>query len=98
VHDFIAVMHTQVFDARPEVQSVVVDDGAACLEAVFVGSQIGEFAGMPPTGAQVRVPYSIVYEINDQLITEMRAYMPLLALVGQVQAAADSARPTPVSV
>jgi hypothetical protein len=37
----------------------------------------GEFAGIAPTGASLRVPYSVFYDVTDAGITALRAYMPL---------------------
>lgn len=86
VRDFIDALHTQIFDARPEVRSILAADGAACLEADFVGTHTAEFAGIPATGAKVRVPYCVVYDIQGDHITALRGYIPLGVLVGQLQA------------
>ena len=81
----------ELFDAAPEFGNVTVADGVAALEAVFVGTHIAEFAGVPATGAQVRLPYSVSYDVSDGTITALRAYFPITALIGQLstQAAAD---------
>ena len=87
VRDFIIALHTQWFAASPEVKSVTVADGLAGLEAVFAATHTGEFAGIPPTGAQVRLPYAVVYDLADGKITALRAYFPILALMQQLQSA-----------
>ncbi len=87
VRDHILLLHTQLFDAGPEIRSLTVADGRAVLEADFVGVHTGEFAGIAPTGARVRVPYCVVYDLTDQGITALRAYLPLQRLVGQLQPA-----------
>lgn len=87
VRDFIAALHTQLFDARLEVRSVIVGDGSAALEAEFVGVHTGEFAGVPATGADVRAPYSVFYDVTDRGITALRAYMPLRQMIADLQAA-----------
>jgi len=43
VRDFLTWMHTQAFDARPKVKTLVVGDGQATLEADLVGTHTGEF-------------------------------------------------------
>ncbi len=43
---------------QPEFGTVIVGDGAATLEAVFVGTHIADFAGVPATGVSVRCPTS----------------------------------------
>jgi ketosteroid isomerase-like protein len=62
VRDFIAWMHTQAFDARPKVKTLVVDDGQPALEADLVG-----------TGKSVPVPYCVVYDLRDGKLAALRA-------------------------
>ena len=89
VRDFIVALHTEFFDARPEVRNVAIADGMAALEADFVGVHTGEFAGIAPTGATVRSPYCVFYDVGDGGITALRAYMP----VAQIVAALEAAKP-----
>jgi len=91
VRDFIRALHTQVFHATPEVRGVVVADGVAGLEAVFTGEHAEEFAGIPPTGTTVRLPYAMFYEIDGERITALRAYVSIAALSQQLQAAGAAA-------
>ncbi|HSE70324.1 MAG TPA: ester cyclase [Nocardioidaceae bacterium] len=85
VRDFIIALHSEMFDARPEVKNVIVGDGVVSLEAVFVGKHIADFAGVPATNAAVRVPYSVFYDIENGQITTLHAYFPVLALAKQLQ-------------
>jgi ketosteroid isomerase-like protein len=73
---------------RDAVRDFIVADGHATLEADFVGTHTGEFAGIAPTGAQLRVPYAVCYDVADGAITALRAYMPISLMVAQVTAAA----------
>jgi steroid delta-isomerase-like uncharacterized protein len=77
VQDFLAWMHTQAFDARPRVKTLVVGDGQAVLEADLVGTHTGEFLGMAATGKSVQVPYCVVYHLRDDKIAALRAYIPM---------------------
>ena len=54
---------------RPSSGSVVVGDGVAALEAVFVGTHIADFAGVPATGVSVRCPYVVSYDVSAGRIT-----------------------------
>jgi steroid delta-isomerase-like uncharacterized protein len=90
VRDFIVALHRELFDASPEVGNVTTADGVAAIEAVFVGRHIAEFAGVPATGAAVRLPYSVSYDISGGKIDALRAYFPILALVQRLKDA-DSA-------
>ena len=90
VRDFIVAFHTQAFDAHPEVKALTVGDGKATLEADFVGTHAGEFAGVAATGAQLRVPYCVCYDVSGDTITALRAYLPISSMVAQVRTAAES--------
>jgi steroid delta-isomerase-like uncharacterized protein len=80
----IRYLHENAFDARPELKNLLVDDGKAAIEADFVGTHTGEFAGVQATGRAVRVPYSVVYDLRDDQISKLRIYFPMSHLVEQL--------------
>ena len=80
----IRYMHESAFDARPEIKNLLVDEGRAAIEADFVGTHTGEFAGIQPTGRAVRVPYSVVYDIRGDHISALRIYFPISLLMEQI--------------
>jgi predicted ester cyclase len=84
VEQMIRFMHEVAFDARPEPKNVLVDDGKAALEADFVGVHVGEFAGIAATQNTVRVPYSVIYDLDGDRIKALRIYMPLQDLLAQL--------------
>ena len=77
VREFLIWMHTQAFDAHPKVKTLVIGDGQAALEADFIGTHTGEFLGIPATGKWVDVPYCVVYDLQSDKITDLRAYIPM---------------------
>jgi predicted ester cyclase len=74
----------------------LIDDHGAAAEATFVGTHIGEFAGIGATGSTVRVPYSVFYELDAGTITGLRIYMPMDQLLAQITPGVDAeaARPS----
>lgn len=86
VRDLIISLHTQLFDAHPELKSLAIGDGVAALEADFVGTHTGEFAGIAPTGASLCIPYAVFYDVGDDGIKALRAYMPVSRMVAELQA------------
>jgi hypothetical protein len=64
VRDYIGVLHTRLFDARPEGRSLDVTDAHAFLEGDFV-----------VTSTDVRVPFCLVYDVGNGGISAMRLYM-----------------------
>jgi predicted ester cyclase len=93
----IDAMHHEQFDGRPEVVSLVVGEGTGALEAIFVGTHTGEFAGIAATGKEVSVPYGVFYELEDGKITALRVYALVEGLVQQLQAAPSASTGTPRS-
>ena len=84
VRHLIQAIHTQAFQAQPELVNLLTGDGTAMLEAVFIGTHVGDFAGLPATGVQVRLPYSMAYDVIEGAITALRAYFPMTALRSQL--------------
>lgn len=74
------------FDARAEIVSSIVGEDNGLLEAVFVGTHIGEFGGIPATGRSVRVPLAVAYDIENGLIKRARIYLMANVLFEQLSA------------
>lgn len=72
------------FDATAELRNLLVGDGVAMLEADVVGRHIGEFAGVPATGKDVRVPLVVAYDVRGGQIVEGRIYLLIPAFLAQV--------------
>jgi len=76
------------FDAKAEVVSSVFGENKGLLEAIVVGTHIGEFGGIPATGRKVRVPLSVAYDLEGGLIKRARIYLMANVLFGQIQGTA----------
>ena len=90
VEQAIRFMHETAFDARPEIKAIVVEEHAAAVEADFVGTHTADFAGEAATGRSVRVPYSVLYDLEGHKIKALRIYMPMDALLGQIRGTSRS--------
>jgi predicted ester cyclase len=77
-------VHQGAFDAKMELKNLLVDGDKAAIEADFVGTHTGEFAGIQPTGRKVNVPYSVVYDLRDGQISALRIYFPMSLLIEQL--------------
>ena len=75
------------FDADAETRNIVIGEGIGVVEGVFVGTHIGEFAGVPATGKEVRVPLAVIYDVRAGKIVEGRVYFESPAFFAQVGAA-----------
>ena len=82
----LAYLHRSAFAAPPAVATLVAGTERAMIEAEFAGQHSGEFAGIPPTGRMVRLPYAVAYDLGADTISAVRLYLPLDALVRQLRA------------
>jgi predicted ester cyclase len=80
----IRYVHETAFDARLELKNLLVDDGRAAIEADFVGTHIAGFGGVDASGRNVRVPYSVIYDLVGEEIRAVRIYFPMSLLMEQL--------------
>lgn len=72
------------FEATAEANNLIFADGQAVWEGDFVGKHVGEFAGIPATGKDVRVPLCVVYDLENDQITHGRVYFEMPVLMVQL--------------
>ncbi|OQY80122.1 MAG: hypothetical protein B6D41_21605 [Chloroflexi bacterium UTCFX4] len=72
------------FDATAETRTLLFGENNAMVEGEFVGKHIGEFAGIPATGKNVRVPICVVYDLENAQIKRGRVYFEMPALMAQL--------------
>lgn len=72
------------FDAFGDVQNYMIDEEHAMVEGYFTGRHIGEFAGIPATNREVKVPLCVTYTLQEGLIKEARIYMAANVLMAQL--------------
>jgi steroid delta-isomerase-like uncharacterized protein len=72
------------FDATFIARTTLFGEQNAMTEGDFVGKHTGEFAGIPATGKDVRVPLCVVYDLEDDQIKRGRVYFEMPALFQQL--------------
>ena len=72
------------FDATATLKNLVVEDQKAIAEWDFIGRHTGEFAGIPATGKDVRVPLCVAYDLEHDQIKRGRFYFEMPALLQQL--------------
>ena len=77
------IYHT-AFNADAELKNLFFAEGKAVFEADFVGKHIGEFAGIPATNKNVRVPICVVYDLENDQIKRARVYFEMPVLFQQL--------------
>lgn len=84
VRQMLHFFYHVAFDAEAETVNEVVGDGRAVIEVDVVGTHIGEFAGIPATGKDFRVPLCVTYDLEKDQIKRARIYFEIPALMAQL--------------
>lgn len=71
-------------DQRHENARFHVTDDAVIVEFDLLGTNLGEFYGMPPTGKAFRVPVIAIFSFEGDRITNERIYFDAATLVNQI--------------
>jgi len=77
-------VYHEAFDAHLERPNTIFADRNAVLEAEFVGRHIGEFAGVPATNREVRVPLCVVYDLENDRVRRARVYLEIPVMLKQL--------------
>jgi predicted ester cyclase len=91
VRRMLDYMYRQAFTATADTRTRVCTEDHAMIEGDFVGTHTGEFAGIPATGRQVRVPFCVVYDLTGDRVTRGRVYMEMPVMMRQLGGAAQPA-------
>jgi carboxymethylenebutenolidase len=84
VAGFYRGLFEAVPDANFELMNVFVGENGVVEESVLVGTQVGTFLGLPPTGKPIRLPLTIVFPIQDGQIWGERLYFDMDSLKRQL--------------
>lgn len=71
-------------DQRHDNVRMHVADNAVITEFDLLGTNLGEFYGLPPTGLAYRVPIIAVFFFEDDRITNERIYFDTASLLRQI--------------
>ena len=84
VLEMLNYFYNVAFDAVPVTKNIIFADSQAVFEGVFVGKHIGEFAGIPATQKDVRVPLTVIYDLENGQIKHGRIYFLMASLMAQL--------------
>src|SRR5437588_2649938 len=86
VQQMLDYFYHMAFEAQAEPTNMVFAPGQAVAEAEFVGKHLAEFAGVPASGKEVRIPMCLVYDLSSDQIVRGRVYFETPAFLQQVGA------------
>jgi steroid delta-isomerase-like uncharacterized protein len=83
--------YRNAFQAEAVERYRMFGENSAMFEAELVGKHTGEFAGIPATGKDVRIPYCVIYDLENDKIKRARVYFELPVLLKQLGVQAEAA-------
>lgn len=84
VLDMLNFFYHVAFDATFNARVTLFGENNAMTEGEMVGKHIGEFAGIPASGKDVRVPLCVVYDLEEDKLIRGRVYFEMPALLQQL--------------
>jgi steroid delta-isomerase-like uncharacterized protein len=84
VMSYYLTTRTAFPDQRHDNVRFHVADDAVIVEFDLLGTNLGEFYGLPPTGKAFRVPLIAVFFFEEDRITNERIYFDTASLVTQI--------------
>ena len=75
VEKLLDLFYRQAFEGRDEIQTIIVEENRAVVEAIFAAKHISEFDGVPASGKQVEAPYCAVYTIEENKLARGHLYL-----------------------
>ena len=84
VQGMLHYLYHIAFEATVVTRVMLFGEDNAMFEGDFVGKHTGDFAGIPATGKDVRVPICVVYDIANDQITHARVYFEMPVLFQQL--------------
>lgn len=86
IREWFRHKHGEAFATEFERTDFVVEGNGAVQSGYLVGTHIGEYMGVPATGAQVRIPLAVVYEVADGQIQRATIHFGMYTFLRQVGA------------
>jgi hypothetical protein len=80
----LAGFYHGTLDAHAETVNSMFDGKKGLLEAIVVGKHTGDFAGIPATGRNVKVPIAVAYDVEGGQIRRARIYLMANVLIQQI--------------
>lgn len=89
----IAMMRAAFPDLHSQVEEMLTDGDRRAARFTVTGTHLGDFFGMPPTGAKVRFQSAVILHMRDGLLFEEWEFADSAAILGQISQAPAAASP-----
>ena len=69
-----------IFDGHFEENRSIIAENHAVLEGTLIANHVRPFAGIPPSGKEVRIPMCVIYDVVEGLVQSARVYLETAVL------------------
>jgi steroid delta-isomerase-like uncharacterized protein len=84
----IAQFYRGLFAAFPDLklqsEELLIDGDRVAQTATMVGTDVGGFMGLPPSGKQFRIPLVFLFTLKDHHIVRLRAIYDFTSMLVQI--------------
>lgn len=77
--------YSEAFDGKFETTNTIIAAENAVIEGYLVGKHVGEFAGVPASNQDVRVPMCVIYDVQAGYIQRARIYFQTAIFLQQIE-------------
>lgn len=86
VREMLITMFAAFPDFTVELVRLHHADDAVIVETILTGTQMGEFAGLAPTGRRMEVQLACIFEFEEDRLMCEKVYFDMATVVRQLQA------------
>lgn len=65
-------------------EDYIIEEDKICVIGRVLGTHKGNLLGLPPTGKSVDLPFSVMYQIKDDMIVKSKLFFNQMELMNQL--------------
>lgn len=88
IEDAIGILkstHAAFPDIKVIIDDLIEEDNKVVFRGHFSATHLGEFVGMPPSGAKVEFEALEIFKLENGLVTESWGYWPMTLIMKQIK-------------
>ncbi len=88
IEDAIEILkstHTAFPDIKVIIDDLIEEDNKVVFRGHFSATHLGEFAGIPPSGAKVEFEALEIFKLENGKVTESWGYWPMTLITKQIK-------------
>ena len=83
--EILKITHTAFPDIKVVIDDLIEEDNKVVFRGHFSATHLGEFAGIPPSGAKVEFEALEIFKLENGKVTESWGYWPMTIITKQIK-------------